>query len=80
MGALIRRARLAKIPYVLVVGDRDVAAGTVGVNRRGWAAPEQGVPLRSFLDEVREEVAGKGLPEDRVPAAGEAAGAGAGSA
>ena len=24
MGALIRRARLAKIPYVLVVGDRDV--------------------------------------------------------
>ena len=33
MGALIRRAKLAKIPYVLVVGDHDVAAGTVGVNR-----------------------------------------------
>ena len=30
MGALIRRAKLAKIPYVLVVGDEDVAAGTVG--------------------------------------------------
>ena len=30
MGALIRRAKLAKIPYVLVVGDKDVAAGTVG--------------------------------------------------
>ena len=30
MGALIRRAKLAKIPYVLVVGDHDVAAGTVG--------------------------------------------------
>jgi threonyl-tRNA synthetase len=68
MGALIRRARLAKIPYVLVVGDKDVAGGTVGVNRRGWPKPEQDVPLRAFLDEVRGEVARRGLPEDRAPA------------
>ena len=47
LGALIRRAKLAKIPYVLVVGDEDVAAGTVGVNRRGWdTKPEKGVPRR----------------------------------
>jgi threonyl-tRNA synthetase len=77
MGALIRRARLAKIPYVLVVGDRDVDGGTVGVNRRGWPKPEQGVPLRSFLDEVREEVAAKGLPEDRAPAEASASAASA---
>jgi threonyl-tRNA synthetase len=85
MGALIRRARLAKIPYVLVVGDKDVAGGTVGVNRRGWPKPEQDVPLRSFLDEVRDEVARRGLPEDRAPApapapppaAGAASGSGA---
>ncbi len=70
MGALIRRARLAKIPYVLVVGDDDVAGGTVGVNRRGWPKPQHDVPLRSFLDEVRDEVARRGLPEDRAPAAG----------
>jgi threonyl-tRNA synthetase len=69
MGALIRRARLAKIPYVLVVGDQDVAAGSVGVNRRGWpAVPEKGVPLDTFVAEVASEVARKGLPEDRVPA------------
>ena len=78
MGALIRRARLAKIPYVLVVGDKDVAGGTVGVNRRGWPKPEQDVPLRAFLDEVRDEVARRGLPEDRAPAAA-AAGSGSGS-
>jgi threonyl-tRNA synthetase len=85
MGALIRRARLAKIPYVLVVGDKDVAGGTVGVNRRGWPKPEQDVPLRSFLDEVRDEVARRWLPEDRAPApapapppaAGAASGSGA---
>ena len=69
MGALIRRARLAKIPYVLVVGDRDVEGGTVGVNRRGWPKPEQGVPLSAFLEEARSEVARKGLPEDRAPVA-----------
>ena len=83
MGALIRRARLAKIPYVLVVGDKDVAGGTVGVNRRGWPKPEHDVPLRSFLDEVRDEVARRGLPEDRAPApdapAAPAAGAASGS-
>ncbi len=52
---------------MLVVGDRDVEAGTVGVNRRGWGKPEQGVPLPAFLTEVRDEVAGKGLPESRAP-------------
>jgi threonyl-tRNA synthetase len=77
MGALIRRARLAKIPYVLVVGDDDVAGGTVGVNRRGWPKPEHDVPLRSFLDEVRDEVARRGLPEDRAPVPVPASGSGA---
>ena len=70
MGALVRRARVAKIPYVLVVGDQDVAAGSVGVNRRGWpAVPEKGVPLETFVAEVADEVERKGLPEDRAPAA-----------
>jgi threonyl-tRNA synthetase len=68
LGALIRRAKLLKIPYVLVVGERDVSAGTVGVNRRGWQTkPEQDVPLDALVDEVRAEVARKGLPEDRAP-------------
>ncbi len=70
MGALIRKARMAKVPYVLVVGDEDVAAGTVGVNRRGWdTKPEHGVALDDLLAEVTAEVARKGLPEDRAPVA-----------
>ena len=35
LGKRIRTAKMEKIPYVLVVGDDDVAAGTVGVNPRG---------------------------------------------
>ena len=42
LGARIREAKLEKIPYVLVVGDDDVAAGTVGVNRRGADAARAG--------------------------------------
>ena len=38
LGARIRKAKLEKLPYVLVVGDDDVAAGTVGVNQRGGRA------------------------------------------
>ncbi len=73
MGALIRRAKLAKIPYVLVVGDQDVAAGTVGVNRRSWTTrPEHGVPLADLVAEVVNEVDRKGLPEDRAPVAASA--------
>ena len=39
LGGRIRRAKLLKIPYVLVVGDDDLASGTVGVNVRGGDAP-----------------------------------------
>ena len=70
LGALVRRAKLAKIPYVLVVGDQDVAAGSVGVNRRGWAGkPELGTPVGAFIAEVVDEVGRKARPEDRAPAA-----------
>jgi threonyl-tRNA synthetase len=34
LGARIRRARLARVPYRLVVGEREAAAGQVAVNLR----------------------------------------------
>ncbi len=56
LGKRIRNAKLEKIPYVLVVGDDDVAAGTVGVNPRGGDV-ERGVDLTSFVEQLRHEVA-----------------------
>jgi threonyl-tRNA synthetase len=55
LGARIRRAKLEKLPYVLVVGDDDVAAGTVGVNARGKEV-ERGVALDEFIARVRAEI------------------------
>jgi threonyl-tRNA synthetase len=57
LGARVRRAKLEKIPYVLVVGDDDVAAGTVGVNSRGSERPERGVALSEVIDRLRADVA-----------------------
>ena len=63
LGARIRKAKLDKLPYVLVVGDDDVASGTVGVNRRGSADPERGVAVTTLADELAEQVATHGAPE-----------------
>jgi threonyl-tRNA synthetase len=56
LGKRIRNAKLEKIPYVLVVGDDDVAAGTVGVNPRGGDV-ERGVALLRFVDQFLQEIA-----------------------
>ena len=56
LGKRIRNAKLEKIPYVLVVGDDDVAAGTVGVNPRGGDV-ERGVSVSEFTARLASEVA-----------------------
>ncbi|TMK82557.1 MAG: threonine--tRNA ligase, partial [Actinobacteria bacterium] len=55
LGTRIRRAKLEKIPYVLVVGDADVAAGTVGVNARDKDV-ERGVPVDDFVERLQADV------------------------
>ncbi|MDA8397026.1 MAG: threonine--tRNA ligase [Actinomycetota bacterium] len=56
LGARIRRLKLEKIPYVLVVGDRDMAAGTVGVNARGAERPDTDVALEAFVQRLAGEL------------------------
>ena len=55
LGKRIRNGKIEKIPYVLVVGDSDVANGTVGVNARG-ADVERDVPLATFVERVAADV------------------------
>ncbi|HKE98268.1 MAG TPA: threonine--tRNA ligase [Actinomycetes bacterium] len=58
MQAKIRDAQLAKVPYILVLGDRDAEAGAVSV-RTLDGAERRGVPLDAFLAHVRAEVEAK---------------------
>ena len=56
LGKRIRTAKMEKIPYVLVVGDDDVAATTLGVNPRGGEV-ERGVGLDEFERRLHAEIA-----------------------
>jgi threonyl-tRNA synthetase len=58
LGSRIRRAKLEKLPYVLVVGDKDAAAGTVGVNPRGGEV-ERDVRVDDFVARLAAEVASR---------------------
>jgi len=68
LGARVRRRKLEKVPYVLVVGADDVAAGTVGVNARGSGRPERGVDLEAFVARLRSEIERRASPEAPAPA------------
>jgi threonyl-tRNA synthetase len=56
LGSRIRKGKLEKVPYVLVVGGDDVAAGTAGVNDRSGSV-ERGVPVDAFVGRLRTEAA-----------------------
>ena len=55
LGKRIRASKLERIPYVLVVGDDDVANSTVGVNPRGGEV-RRDVGLDDFLAQLKAEV------------------------
>ena len=55
LGKRIRAAKLDKIPYVLVVGDDDVADNTFGVNPRGGEV-ERGVSVATFIERLTADV------------------------
>jgi threonyl-tRNA synthetase len=64
----IREAQLQKIPYMLVVGDKEAADGTVAVRHRsgGDLGPR---PVDEFVRQALAEVTAKGEPEAGLAAA-----------
>jgi len=56
MNAKIREAQLKKVPYMLVVGAEELAAGTVSLRRRDGTR-ENGVPLAQFREDVLGRIA-----------------------
>lgn len=60
IGYKIREAQLAKVPYMLVVGDRDVEAGVVSVRARKAGDLGQ-MTLEEFISRISREVEEKVL-------------------
>lgn len=55
IGYKIRQAQIAKVPYMLVVGDKEVEEGTVNVRKHG--GDELGsVPFEEFFNAIKIEI------------------------
>ena len=61
LGYKIREARLDKIPYMLVVGEKEQADGTVSVRKRGVEDALGAFPLNEFANRIATEINTKSL-------------------
>lgn len=72
IGYKIRQARLDKLPYMLVVGQKEEEDGTVSVRSR-FAGDEGVKPLDTFINDICREIRTKEIrkitvTEDGKPA------------
>ncbi len=65
IGFKIREARLAKVPYMLVVGAQEAEDKTVSVRSR-YAGDEGVKPLGEFIDQICKEIRTKEIRKEEV--------------
>lgn len=58
LGKKIREAEMQKIPYLLIVGDKEIQAQSVGVRQRGKGDLGQ-MPIEQCINEIKEEIKSK---------------------
>ena len=58
MNAKIRAAQLMKVPYMLIIGDREMADGTVALRKRNGRRHND-LPIAAFIAQVQERIAGR---------------------
>ena len=63
IGFKIREAQLQKVPYMLVVGDREVEENSVAV-REGASGDQGPSTVEAFLESALDEVQRKGAPAE----------------
>ena len=71
----VKEAQQRRANYMLVVGDKEAAAGAVSVRRRGSREEERGVAFDAFVGRIEKERDTKALPADfaaHEPSAGDA--------
>jgi threonyl-tRNA synthetase len=61
LGYRIRDAELHKVPYMAVVGDREVADSTVAVRKRGAEKKQEVMAREAFADLILQEITSKSL-------------------
>jgi len=61
MNAKVREHTMQKVPFLLVVGEKEAEAGTVNVRVRGQQQPEGTVPAAQFVERVKKLIAEKSV-------------------
>ena len=61
MNAKIRDLTMQKVPFVLVLGDKEAEAGTVNVRVRGQMQAEGTMPAEQFVERVKKLIAEKAV-------------------
>jgi threonyl-tRNA synthetase len=51
----VRKAEIQRIPYIIVVGDKEESSGTLAVRARG-EKPKFGVKIDKFVKDLREKI------------------------
>jgi threonyl-tRNA synthetase len=67
IGAKIRSATIEKIPYMLVLGEKEQQANVVAVRHRTEGDKGQ-MSIDDFVNKAKEEIASKALPAATVTA------------
>jgi len=66
LGAKIRRAEIDKVPYTLVIGQKEAEARSVSVRSR--ARGDEGVmTAEAYIAKLKQEVVTRALPEKKKP-------------
>ena len=58
LGKKIRDAEMQKIPYLLVVGDKEIEAKSVSVRERSKGDTGQ-LPIDKFIDKIKKQIINK---------------------
>lgn len=59
LGKKIRNAKMQKVPYIIVIGDKEKEAGTITVE--GRAEKLEGITLEKFLEKIEKEIKERNL-------------------
>lgn len=59
LGSKIRKAKLEKIPYILVIGKKEMESDSVAVNKRGSDKKAEVMKVDEFLKQVKKEIENK---------------------
>ena len=65
LGAKIRRAENEKVPYMLVIGAKEVEADSVSIRSRVNKQMEGTSPVERFIGGIEEEITNRTLPKGR---------------